>query len=120
MTEASVTDPFHYGKKVQIAVRRGLPLFGRDSRLQNRPPEGFAAETSPAPMPEGRLTELSVTDPFHYGKISANRFDRHKIAVLVVAISANNRNFLRLFAEIIAYCIVNRDYLCYNELQYIY
>ncbi len=120
LTEASVTDPFHYGKKVQIAVRRGLPLFGRDSRLQNRPPEGFAAETSPAPMPEGRLTELSVTDPFHYGKISANRFDRHKIAVLVVAISANNRNFLRLFAEIIAYCIVNRDYLCYNELQYIY
>ena len=75
---------------------------------------------SPAPMPEGRLTEASVTDPFHYGKISANRFDRHKIAVLVVAISANNRNFLRLFAEIIAYCIVNRDYLCYNELQYIY
>ncbi len=75
---------------------------------------------SPAPMPEGRLTEVSVTDPFHYGKISANRFDRYKIAVLFVAISANNRNKLRLFAEIIAYCIVIRDYLCYNKLQYLY
>lgn len=26
---------------------------------------------------------------------------------------------LRLFAEIASYCIVSRDYLCYNKLQYI-
>ena len=66
LMDSSVTDPFHYCQKVQIAVRRRLPLFGRDSRLQNRPPEGFAAETSPAPTPQGRLMDSSVTDPFHY------------------------------------------------------
>ena len=42
-----------------------------------------------------------------------------KNCCLTVAISANNRNKLRLFAEIISYCIVSRDYLCYNKLQYI-
>lgn len=42
-----------------------------------------------------------------------------KYYCLTVAISANNRNKLRLFAEIISYCIVSRDYLCYNKLQYI-
>ena len=55
LMDSSVTDSFCYCYKGQIAVRRRLPLFGRDSRLQNRPPEGFAAETSPAPMPKGRL-----------------------------------------------------------------
>ena len=49
LMDSSVTDSFCYCYKGQIAVRRRLPLFGRDSRLQNRPPEGFAVETSPAP-----------------------------------------------------------------------
>ena len=76
LKDSSVTDSFCYCYKGQIAVRRRLPLFGRDSRLQNRPPEGFAAETSPAPTPKGRLKDSSVTDSFCYcykGQIAVRR-----------------------------------------------